>query len=181
MENRKWEKRSIPWSCKKQSVEDWASYLPMQSHSSAYQIGAVLLSVALLAGSVLPGIQQLCAEETPASPPALQAEAGPMHHSAHASHRDAHASGHGHANGHATDCTTDCTDVLCCESPSALTDIVDLRLPVQPATVGTEHLRSDGSVSLPALESEENVWDIDVGPLSSTAVRLHVWTATFQC
>lgn len=153
----------------------------MQSHSSAYQIGAVLLSVALLAGSVLPGIQQLCAEETPASPPALQAEAGPMHHSAHASHRDAHASGHGHANGHATDCTTDCTDVLCCESPSALTDIVELRLPVQPATVGTEHLRSDGSVSLPALESEENVWDIDVGPLSSTAVRLHVWTATFQC
>ena len=153
----------------------------MQSHSSAYRIGAVLLSVALLAGSVLPGIQQLCAEETPASPPALQAEAGPMHHSAHASHRDAHASGHGHANGHATDCTTDCADVLCCESPSALTDIVDLRLPVQPATVGTEHLRSAGSVSLPAPEDEENVWDIEVGPLSSMAVRLHVWTATFQC
>lgn len=100
-------------------------------------------------------------------------------------HHSAHASAHGHATDCTTDCTTDCVtdcaDILCCESPSTLTDIVDLRLPVQPATVGTEHLRSAGHLCLPAPEDEESVWDLGADPPSSTAVRLHVWTATFQC
>jgi len=141
----------------------------MNRHGHTHRGVAALLSVMLLLGGVLPGLQGLCAEMTFPAPPqaAVQAEAA----------SPAHSSSHAHSS--SRDCEDDCPGVVCCVSVSSLTDRMDLRLPDRGATADLTRLRSVEAVPVPAPEADASpsARDLDADPPS--AVRLHVWTATF--
>jgi len=126
---------------------------------------AALLSAVLLLGGVLPGLQGLCAGMTasPQQAVAMHAEAGAESHEP--------SSPHG--------CEGECAGVTCCMSVSSFTETLDLRLPDRGGIADLARHRTVEDISVPAPERSESRWvrDIESGLLS--AVRLHVWTATF--
>jgi len=157
---------------------------------------AALLSAVLLAGTVLPAVQHVCASMHAMSgaPEAMMqaayhASEGEAHqHDADAGHRPApvaagyspasHDGGHTVPGGH--DCIEPCLDGCSCTVQSAPVDVPDLRTPdrdrsedvalVQPLT---------DRIAAPAPSSSEHPAVARESSPSPSAVRLHIWTATF--
>jgi len=157
---------------------------------------AALLSAVLLAGTVLPAVQHVCASmhAMTDAPEAMTQEA---HHasSGEAHRQDAHvghspapmaavhdpASHEGEHTAPAThDCIEPCLDGCSCTVQSAPVDVPDLRTPdrgpseeaalLQPVTDRT---------AVPAPVSSERPRLARESFSSPSAVRLHIWTATF--
>jgi hypothetical protein len=82
-------------------------------------------------------------------------------------------------HGASHECEGDCTGVACCVSVSALTDRPDLRLPDRVVSADLTGLRRGEPVSIPVPDRGDTVRvrALDSDPVS--AVRRHVWTATF--
>jgi hypothetical protein len=77
------------------------------------------------------------------------------------------------------DCEGACAGGVCCASVSSLTDQPDLRLPDRGAPTDLTRLRVIADVSVPAPDRGNSAWGRDTDVDLFSAVRLHVWTATF--
>lgn len=156
---------------------------------------AALLSAVLLAGTVLPAVQHVCASmhAMADAPEAMTHGAdvpqGDTHgHDAHVGHSPApmavvHDPG-SHDGEHTApathDCIEPCLDGCSCTVQSAPVDVPDLRTPdrgpseeaalLQPVTDRTA-VPAPVSSERPRVERESSP--------SPSAVRLHIWTATF--
>jgi hypothetical protein len=160
-----------------------------------HRYGAALLSAVLLAGTVLPAVQHVCAsmhgmaDAPEAMMHGADAPSGDAHgHDAHVDHSPAPmavvhdpASHEGDHSGPAThDCIEPCLDGCSCTVQSAPVDVPDLRTPdrgpseeaalLQPVTDRT---------AVPAPVSSERPRLARESFSSPSAVRLHIWTATF--
>lgn len=167
----------------------------MVSSTRLHRYGAALLSAVLLAGTVLPAVQTVCASMhgMADAPEAMihgaDAPSGDAHgHDAHvddilspdatvhdpASHEGDHTGPAKH------DCIEPCLDGCSCTVQSAPVDVPDLRTPDRGPSEEPALLQPlTDRMAVPAPSSAERPRVERESSPSPSAVRLHIWTATF--